>query len=195
MSNSTINSTRNGVKKRSKTILSGKNSFVDLLRYRFDNFMSHGSIALIIGLGLISLLMIVGAAGLITLFGFYPEGKTELPFLEVIWQSMMRSLDPGTMGHDSGWGFRLVMFGVTLGGIFVFSTLIGLLTNTMHSQIEYLRRGRSRVMEKDHTVILGWSPAVFTIIHELMVANSHHDRSCVVIMGERDKTEMEQIIR
>jgi hypothetical protein len=29
----------------------------------------------------------------------------------------MRTLDAGSMGGDTGWGFRLVMLGVTIGGV------------------------------------------------------------------------------
>ncbi|MCW2758943.1 MAG: TrkA-N domain protein, partial [Nocardioidaceae bacterium] len=58
-----------------------------------------------------------------------------------------------------------------------------------------LRRGRSIVIEKDHTVILGWSDAVFTIISELSVANESRRKPVVVVMSEKDKVEMEDEIR
>ena len=70
----------------------------------------------------------------------------------------MRTLDAGTMGGDAGWGFRIVMLLVTIGGIFIVSTLIGVLTTGIEGKLDELRKGRSRVLENDHTVILDWSP-------------------------------------
>jgi voltage-gated potassium channel Kch len=100
--------------------------------------------------------------------------------------------------------FRLVGFGITLGGVFVVSALIGVLANGLDSRLGALRRGRSRVIEAGHTVILGWSPQVFSIVAELAFANRHlrTDRgsaagrsACVAILADKDKVEMEEEIR
>ena len=106
----------------------------------------------------------------------------------------MRTLDPGTMGGDMGWGFRLIMFMVTLGGIFIISTLIGVLNNALENKLTQLRKGRSLVIESGHTLILGWTPHIFTIIRELIISNMNREKSCIVIMADRDKVEMEDEI-
>ncbi len=61
--------------------------------------------------------------------------------------------------------------------------------------MDELRKGRSRVIEKNQTIILGWSEQVFTIITELVAANANQPDSCIVIMGEGDKVEMEDMIK
>jgi len=61
--------------------------------------------------------------------------------------------------------------------------------------VRSLRRGRSRVIEAGHTVILGWSPQVFTVISELVAANANQRDPCIVVLGERDKVAMETEIR
>lgn len=173
-----------------------KPTFKQRFQYFFDNFMSKGTIALIGGLGLISLLPIF-LAGLVISFGgrvLAPEGSPGLGFVEATWESLMRTLDPGTMGGDSGWGFRLVMLSVTLGGIFIVSTLIGVLTAGVEGKLEALRKGRSLVLESDHTLILGWSPQVFTILSELMQANANQKKASLVILADKDKVEMEEEI-
>ena len=106
----------------------------------------------------------------------------------------MRTLDSGTMGGDAGWGFRLVMLVVTLGGIFVVSALIGVLSAGIDGKLDELRKGRSRVLESDHTIILNWSPSIFDIISELVVANASRKRPRIVIMADKDKVEMEDEI-
>jgi len=99
-------------------------------------------------------------------------------------------------GGDAGWGFRVVMLLVTIGGIFIVSTLIGVLTSGLEERIADLRKGRSMVLETNHTLILGWTPQVFTIISELVLANENRkDGAAVVILADRDKVGMEDDIR
>jgi len=51
------------------------------------------------------------------------------------------------------------------------------------------------VVESDHTVILGWSPGVFAILGELVLANESRRRASIVILADHDKVEMEDAIR
>jgi voltage-gated potassium channel Kch len=179
--------------------MSQKHSFRQRFGYWFDNYMSRGPAALIGGLAVVSLIVIVIAAIIIKLGGLplAPADYIEpMGFWEAAWEGMMRTLDAGTMGGDVGWGFRGVMFFVTLGGVFVVSTLIGVLTTGVEDKITQLRKGRSLVLESDHTVILGWTPQVFTIISELVTANQNRKSGAVIVlMADRDKVEMEDAIR
>ncbi len=167
--------------------------------YWFDNFMSRGPAALIGGLAVVSLVIVAIAAAVISLGGvaLAPEGSTQpMSFFEAAWEGIMRTLDAGTMGGDAGWGFRAVMFFVTLGGVFIVSTLIGVLTTGVEDKIEELRKGRSLVLESGHTIIFGWTPQVFTIISELVEANSNRKEGAViVVLADQDKVEMEDAIR
>ncbi len=168
--------------------------FTDRLRYAFDNSMSRGAIALIGYLGLASLALIGLAALIIVLFNIAPDGEGQPGFLEAAWLSLMRTLDSGTMGGDAGQGFRGAMLFVTLGGIFIVSALIGVINNGIEDKLTELRKGRSFVLERDHTLILGWSPKVFTILSELVLANENRTKPRVVILAEKDKVEMEDEI-
>jgi voltage-gated potassium channel Kch len=172
-----------------------KASLPERLRYGFDNIMSKGTIALIGLLAALSTLVVVVMAVFITVTGIAPEGGDQLSFPEAIWQSLMRSLDSGAVGGDTGWSFRLSMLLVTIGGIFILSTLIGVLTSGIEGRIESLRKGRSRVIEQGHTVILGWSQEILVILTELIAAGANQPKSCIVIMGDKDKVEMEEQIR
>ncbi len=178
---------------------SSKPTLRERLSYHFDNLMSKGTLALIGGLFLTSLTIILLAAGVVSLGGLFtaPEGSSQpMSFGEAAWESLMRTLDSGTMGGDTGWAFRGTMLFVTLGGIFVVSTLIGVLSNGIEDQMDRLRKGRSRVLENDHTVILGWSPQVFTIISELVQANENRRSGAVIaVLADEDKVGMEDEIR
>ena len=167
------------------------------LRYRFDQSMAAGPIALIGWLALVSLLLILLAATILAVSGIKPEGDDakRLSFPEAAWETLMRTLDPGTMGGDTGWGFRAIMFLVTLSGLFIISSLIGVLTSGLESKMDELRKGRSFVIEENHTLILGWSANVFTIISELVIANENQKAPRIVILADRDKVEMEEELR
>jgi ion channel POLLUX/CASTOR len=172
-----------------------KASLVGRLQYSFDNYMARGTAALISGLAALSGAVVLLAALVVTLGRLAPPGAGEMGLDEAIWQSLMRTLDPGTMGGDEGWGFRFAMLWVTLGGIFIISALIGVLNNGIEGKLSELRKGRSQVVERDHTVILGWSEQVYSIVSELVLANANQRRACLVILGDKDKVEMEDEIR
>ncbi len=167
----------------------------DRLRYAFDNYMAKGTAALILGLAIISALIIFVAGLIISVAGINPPGEERYRLGEAMWLSLMRTLDAGTMGGDAGPGFRIAMLGVTLGGIFIVSALIGVLNNGLEDKLGELRKGRSRVVESGHTVILGWSEQVYSIIGELVLANANQPRACIVVLGDKDKLEMEAAIR
>jgi len=78
--------------------MSRKPSSRQRFQYLFDNFMSRGTIALIGGLGAVSLLMIFFAAAIVTIGGriLAPEGSDRLTFFEATWVSLMRTLDAGS---------------------------------------------------------------------------------------------------
>jgi voltage-gated potassium channel Kch len=101
----------------------------------------------------------------------------------------------GSQDSDTGTLTIVVYLVVTLSGLLIYGTFIGILVTGMDTRLQHLRRGRSLVLEQDHTLILGWSDRVFTIISELAIANESRRRPSVVILAEKDKAEMEDAIR
>ena len=172
-----------------------KPSFSQKFQYRFDNIMSRGTPAMVGMLFVLSLIVVFIAGAIITLARFTQDGGAPLPFGEAAWESLMRTLDSGTMGGDTGPGFRAVMLFVTLGGIFVVSALIGVLSNGLEAQMDRLRKGRSQVLENNHTLVLGWSSQIYTVLNELMIANENQTNARIVVLADKDKVDMEDEIR
>src|SRR6185295_2793277 len=170
----------------------------DQLRYRFENTLSKGPVAIIGWLALASLAIVAVSALVLAVMrvGQDPaDHEHPYGFFEGMWQSMLRTLDPGVVAGDNGWQLRLLMLIVTVGGIFIVSILIGTITSGLESRLTELRKGRSRVIERHFTLILGWSSKVFSIIGELLIANENQKDPCIVVLAERDKVEMEDEIR
>ena len=171
-------------------------SFPDRIRYRFDSFVSKGTISMIKGLGVITLIIITVFGVTLLILGLHPDHETNFNFFESMWVNLTHALDPGVLGnHDENWPFRLFMLLTTILGLVIISTLIGLVSNGILTKLEILRKGRSFVIEKDHVLILGWSSKIFTIIPELVEANKNQKRGVVVILADLDKVAMEDEIK
>jgi ion channel POLLUX/CASTOR len=162
-------------------------------RYWFDNTLNSGTAALIGWLGLFSTIIVIISALVVTIFNVDPAER-DISFIEALWVSLMRTLDPGNLSSDDGWAFRWVMLVVTIVGVLIVSTLIGIVNAGITQTLEAMRKGRSFVDERDHILILGWSPLIFSLLNKLVVARHKHQRLTMVILADKDKIEMEDEI-
>ncbi len=146
-------------------------------RYWCDSTMSRGTPALIGWLGLASALLVVVVSALVLLLTPSDVGGHG-GWAGVLWMSLLRTLDPGTMGGDEGsYLFLALRLLVTVGGVFTVSSFIGVLTTGLEAKIAVLRKGRSRIMERNHTVILGWPQTADADIQVIKVLLSLGSRS------------------
>lgn len=163
------------------------------VRYWFDNTMSKGTASLIGWLAVVSVAIVLVVAGLTVWVTDEPEGASPG---EVLWLALMHAMTPSKVASDKGsTAFLAVMFAGSLAGIFIVSILVGLLSNGLKQKIDRLRRGRSMVAESGHTVVLGWSDQIFTIIGELVKAHASQRGSVIAVMADHDKLDMEEEIR
>ncbi len=159
-------------------------------KYWFDQIISGGTGKLLFLLAVCSMVL-VGLAAILLALGITPIGSEPLNYAESFWRTMSIALDPEAV-DDEGWSYRLVMLAVAILGILIVSTMIGVLTSGIEGKIAGLRRGRSLVLESDHTVILGWSSKIVTAVQELVIANENQPKAAVVILANHDKVEMEE---
>ena len=168
-----------------------RRSVAQRVRYRFDSTISRGTLPVIGWLALLTFALVFGAALILAVTGTAINGDEHPGLGEAFWQSLLRILDPGTFSGDNGWFLRIVMLIVTLIGISIAAVLIGLIASGIEQRIEQLRRGRSTVVESGHTLILGWSRRIHTIVSELCIANANQRRPVIVILADQDKEAME----
>ncbi|HEY9611642.1 CASTOR/POLLUX-related putative ion channel, partial [Allocoleopsis sp.] len=164
-------------------------------RYNFDKLMSKGLVPIVVVLNLIAVAFLCLMATVLTIFHIQPEGGNLPTFIDRVWSALLHSINPGTMNGAQGWPFRITMLVTTYGGLVLMGTLTGVIINSINNKLESLRKGRSRVIETDHIVILGWSPQVFTIISELAIANANQPYTCIVILSKEDKVDMDDSLR
>ncbi|MEA2125533.1 MAG: hypothetical protein QOI80_2315, partial [Solirubrobacteraceae bacterium] len=168
-------------------------SFGDRLRYRFDTSMARGPSALIGYLGMAVVVLAVLFGVLVLLLSLGPTKN----LVHALYNALLHVIDAGTVAGDDtrSAGFIALQLVLTFGGIIIFSAFIGILATTVDQRLQELRKGRSAVLESGHTLVLGWSDTIFTVLAELALANESARDPVVVVLAERDKVEMEDAIR
>ncbi|MFD0883901.1 potassium transporter TrkA [Streptosporangium algeriense] len=160
------------------------------LRYRFDNLVIRGGWA-VLGL-LVLVALAVSVAGATALVVLVPDAA-DLPL--ALWSGLTRTLSPVTVLPEEGpsplpRGTPVV----ALTGIMIFSALVGLVKTGLDRRLAGLRKGRSPVVERGHTVVLGWSEQIFLILSELAAGEGRGGTTCVAILADMDRTAMEEAI-
>jgi len=115
-------------------------------------------------------------------------GQAYIIFLELT--------DPGNMNQDKFASPFMKISGVLAGlaGVIILSMLIAFITTALDQKLADLRKGFSRVIEDDHTLILGWNDRVTEILKELFIANESESDACAVILADRPKEEMDDYL-
>ena len=66
--------------------------------------------------------------------------------------------------------------------------LISIINNALETKMTDLRKGRSQIVEEDHTIIIGFNENIFCIIEELIESNKNQKTGCgIVILSDTDK--------
>ncbi len=169
------------------------------LRYEFDNFMTKGGKSFFVMLIVLFLggLVLVGLLRILVLL-IWPElGGGGAPFLRHIWTIFLQMTDPGNMSQDIGSSPVVKITAIIAGmvGVIIFSMLIAFITTELGTILDELKKGRSRVIESGHTLILGWNERVIKILQELIVANESNFYAGVVILADQDKEMMDDTIK
>jgi hypothetical protein len=79
-------------------------------------------------------------------------------------------------------------------GVIILSMLIAFITTSLEKVFYNFRKGRGKVIEHEHTLILGWNERVVDIIRELIIANESEKEASVVILSNEDKEVMDDLI-
>ena len=167
----------------------------DRLRYHLDNLLSRGTWAVLLFLGVVVFVVLLLSAVLLSVSNVALSSAEGGSFLEEFWQSMLRAIDPGTMADDVGWGTRLLALLITIFGILVAGTLIGLIASGVEQRVEQMQRGRSTVVESGHVVILGASDRIPIVVNQLTMANRKRRGNAIVVLAEQNPTELSEAVR
>jgi len=159
----------------------------DKILYAIDNTIAKGSFSIIIALFVVVILIII----ILSLFIWSLGSNPNFGLMDQFWvyfnSGIGRDAELAAVGT---WTYRLTSFLVGIVAIFFSSIVIGSIVNGISSKITELREGKSKVIESNHTVILGWSESLYIIINELIEANKSESSSCIVVLGNESNVEM-----
>lgn len=128
---------------------SKKKTWKKKLAYWFDNHLSHGATQQFIML-FVFILLVMLVFGLVSwLF----NGTNSVG--EGVWESFLHLLDPGTISGTEGIRLIVPMAIVTVIGLVFTGMLISIINNALEEKLSSLKKGRSQVAERYHTVIFG----------------------------------------
>jgi ion channel POLLUX/CASTOR len=165
----------------------------EVIRYEFDKLLAKGTSSLILLLILASIIVILLASVLGLLFNVNWSGGS---LLESIWNTAMFALDSGKLSEFSSDSMIMfIMTLVTIAGVFIVSALVGIISSGLESRFADLRKGKSKIIEAGHTVILGYNEKVLTLVDEIIQANLNKKKGCIVVLGKHEKQEMEDEIK
>ncbi len=164
------------------------------LQYKFDNFMSKGGFSIFL-----ALLSAFFAAFVVTTMAryiaeWYFPNKVE-NYWDLPWEIFVQLIGLRDTGDDANFAAKFVGVVTIFIGLVLFSSLVAFITQQFESKLQALRKGKSPVVEENHTLILGFNDRVIDIINELVVANESVADAVVVILCQQDKEEMDDFLR
>jgi len=156
--------------------------------YTLAGSSTHQAVAMVV-VGLCNVVL-VGAfyAALTTSFEEFPDGST-VP--EAIWTAWLWMADPGQHSEVEGWWNRMIATYETLFGILFFSIVVGLVVEVVKDKMEMLRKGKTAVVEINHTIMLGWTDKSLHFIKELILANASEGGGVIAVLSEAEKDFVE----
>jgi len=168
-------------------------NFGTRLRFYFDNSLSKAGSFVLYAFILLAILSAVTTAFSMWIHGTplaTPSEPTD--FINNVLAQMFGILGPVP---TSTWADRLSSLLGWVSGTGVNAIVIGFAATAIHGVVDNLKAGKSAVINKNHTVILGWSNRIFPILSELAIANSNIRSAAVVIFANVDRVAMEDEIR
>jgi len=125
---------------------------------------------------------------------FEAETGTIGSYGDALWWSAvtMATVGYGDISPKSEAG-RMVAILTMIVGIGMFSLITAKLAELLF--VLRTRGTRRSVLERDHSLILGWSPKVFTIVAQLVIANRNRTDPAIVILAPHDHNDMYDEIR
>ncbi|WP_435971544.1 CASTOR/POLLUX-related putative ion channel [Streptomyces sp. Qhu_M48] len=159
------------------------------LRYWFDTTLTRGTPALVGWLALACLALVVPVSALLV-WTDQRAPATLSSRIAAVWRNTGQTL---RLGGEVGPPLRVVLSVLlALIALFYVSTLVSLITTGITDKLLALDRGHAPVLESGHTVVLGWSEQIPTVVTELVAAHAHRRRGVITVLADRAKADMDE---
>ena len=157
------------------------------IKYSFNKAFEKDLVYLIIFFLFLSFIGVTVISTLIFVlqeFGVLSENNF---YTETLWQGFRLFFDQNaifTLGDRNTFLDYFFKFNITIFGILIFSSVIGIVTNLISNRIEELRTGKTKIEEENHIIFFNFSRRLIPLISELCNAYEKEKQSFVVVSNE-----------
>ncbi|MFI9747633.1 NAD-binding lipoprotein [Streptomyces sp. NPDC052494] len=167
-------------------------SLRDRARYWVDRTVVKGMTTVAGWLALVCLAVVAPASALLV-WTDSRSPDTVQGKVATVWRTVGQTL---RLGGEVGPPLRVLLSVLlALVSLLYVSTLVGLVSTAITDRLTELQRGQSTVVERGHSLVLGWSEQTPTLVAELLAAHAQRRNSAVVVLADRDKLDMERELR
>ena len=136
--------------------------FKRYIKYRIDRIFSKGLTHQLVVLVFVIVIILAVVSIFMKLVFDYPITKG-------FWDSLMQFIDTGNISAvEANLGIVVTFLSVTFIGVCGWGLLIAMINNSLQDKISNLSRGNAFIMEKNHSIILGYGEEALTIIEEFI---------------------------
>lgn len=168
-------------------------------RYYFDEVVGRSGLRNLVALTIAFLVvfLVLGVARAVAALVFPGRIEEGRDPLRQLWLTWLEITDPGTQAYDieTSAGFKVFAVAAAVLGIAMLSMVIALMTSALDERLRRQRLGHSTVVEHGHVVILGWNTNIVPLVVELLEAGRTGEPECIVILSDRSKEEMDEVLR
>ncbi|MFF4896034.1 NAD-binding lipoprotein [Streptomyces sp. NPDC001068] len=170
-------------------------------RYLFDTTLARSTATLLGWLAMCCLAVVVPVSTLLVWTD--PDAPHSVSGrLTQVWRTSAETLRLGAVAGTPTRMLLSVLLGLV--ALLCVSTVVGVVTTGLGDRLTDLRRGRSRVLERDHDVVLGWTDQIFTVVRELAAGRAGSGRGggrraagarrVITVLADRDPAHMESVL-
>ena len=145
-------------------------------KYRIDRMLNKGLFyQLMLLVCVIIIILLTVSAFIILIFDY--------PIKNAFWDSLMQFIDTGNISSvDGSFGLVITFLMVTFIGVCGWGSLIAMINKALQDRINNLSKGNAFIMEKGHSIILGYGEEALTIIEEFLIAKIKN----IVLLSEHN---------
>ena len=124
-----------------------------------------------------------------------PRGDTEKTIFDAFFDTWMFIVDPGSHSEQTKPLQRIASATFTIWGIVIMSSILAFVVDIFQAKMEQLKKGKSTVVESNHTLVFGWTARTPPFLVEIALANESEGGGTIVLLGHEPKEELELMFR
>ena len=161
------------------------------LKYKFDQSLEKSFLNLVLFLFVISLIGIIIFSLIFYLLFLIGIISVDGAFGKFFWQTFTYFIDVGTISGET-YGENtsadaIYKILITIFGIIIFSSFIGIISQALSNRIEELREGKGYISEKNHTIIFNFTKKTIPLLTELFKSYENEKKTIVLLSEEETK--------